>query len=264
MTPKTVTLDINDRIATLTLNRPELLNSLNETMAKDAREALAQVRDTASIRVLIVTGAGRAFCAGAELNDDLANGEGPESAGQRLNQTMQHFTNPWIMDLENLPIPVVAAVNGVAAGAGVGIALAADITLAARSASFILSFAPKLGLVPDVGTTWRLPRRIGIARTKALCLLGDKLNAQTAADWGLIWQCVADEELLENATNIAQSLARIPAHATREIRQALAQAETNDLQQQLDYERKRQCELINLPTFREGVNAFKDKRLPSF
>ncbi|MFL8988597.1 enoyl-CoA hydratase-related protein [Pseudomonas sp. QLc11A] len=264
MTQKNVTLEIHERVAILTLNRPDVLNSLNETLARDAREALAQVRENSFLRALIVTGAGRAFCAGAELNDELADSDEHQSAGQRLNATMLDYFNPWIIDLDSLQIPVIAAINGVAAGAGVGLALAADITLAARSASFILSFAPKLGLVPDLGTTWRLPKRIGQARAMALSLLGNKLDAQTAADWGMIWQCVEDDELLNVAMKTAQALARSPAHAILEVRRALRLAETNNLKQQLDYERERQCQLVEKPTFKEGVNAFKEKRLPVF
>jgi 2-(1,2-epoxy-1,2-dihydrophenyl)acetyl-CoA isomerase len=264
MTPKTVTLEIDGRIAVLTLNRPEVLNSINETLVKDAREALSQVRENLSLRALILTGAGRGFCAGAELDHQIANDQGEHSAGQRLNDTMLRHTNPWITDLHNLAIPVIAAVNGVAAGAGVGLALAADIILAARSASFILSFAPKLGLIPDLGATWQLPRRIGQARATALCLLGNKLDAQSAADWGLIWQCVEDRELHDKSVHIAQTLARSPSHAALELRRAFGHAQANSLEQQLDYERERQSVLVETATFKEGVSAFQEKRPPVF
>ena len=206
---KTVTLEIRENIAILTLNRPDVLNSLSLELALDAREALAQVRTNPAVRALVITGSGRAFCAGAELNDDLAHGLVGQSASETLQDNMLHHFNPWISDLESLPMPIIAAVNGVAAGAGVGIALAADITLAARSAFFLLSFAPKLGLVPDMGTSWQLPRRIGSARARGLTLLGEKLEAEQAAAWGLIWQCVPDEQLLEHAEAIAKRLALI-------------------------------------------------------
>ncbi len=264
MTVKYVTLELCGRIAMLTLNRPDLLNSLNVEMAEDTRAALAHVRSLPDVRALVVTGAGRAFCAGAELDDTLSQGHSGKSASDALHENMlQHF-NPCISELEHFPIPVVAAVNGVAAGAGVGLALAADITLAAHSATFLLSFAPKLGLTLDMGTSWQLPRRIGLARARGLALLGEKLDAETAAGWGLIWACVADEQLMERAKSIALQLARMPRHAAWEVRNAFQHADTNTLDQQLDHERERQCVLIGQPAFREGVNAFREKRAPVF
>lgn len=261
---KTVTLEFRDDIAILTLNRPDVLNSLSLELAKDARQAIALVRENKSARAMIITGAGRAFCAGAELTDTLVNGHAGKSASATLQDNMLYHFNPWISDMEQLSIPVIAAVNGVAVGAGVGIALAADITVAARSASFVLSFTPKLGLVPDMGTSWQLPRRIGVARAYGMTLLGEKLDAETAATWGLIWKCVADDELADCAETIAKRLARMPRHATHEVRQAFRQAGINNLNDQLDYERERQCAAIDLPTFREGVDAFREKRLPIF
>jgi 2-(1,2-epoxy-1,2-dihydrophenyl)acetyl-CoA isomerase len=264
MTDKTVTLSFDGPIATLTLNRPETLNSISDALTRDARDALAEVRETKSARALILTGAGRGFCAGAELNESIVNGDGSQSAGQSLNASMRDRTNPLIVDLKDLPIPVVAAVNGVAAGAGVGFALAADITVAARSASFILTFGPKLGLIPDVGTTWHLPRRIGVARAMALSLLGNKLGAEQAAQWGLIWQCVDDDQLSATALQLAQTLASSPAHIAVELRRAIAQSLSNTLEEQLDYERERQCVMIEKPSFKEGVRAFREKRAPVF
>lgn len=264
MTRATVNLEFDGAVAILKLNRPDVLNSTTPALARDARAAIAEVRDTPSARALLVTGAGRAFCAGAELNDELLNGDGTQSPGQYLDATMRDDFNPWITDLDTLPIPVVAAVNGVAAGAGVGLALAADITVAARSASFLLPFCPKLGLIPDIGSTWYLPRRVGPARATALALLGHKLSAEEAAQWGLIWQCVDDALLLESAMQIARALARLPSGIALELRQALRQAESNTLAAQLDYEREKQCVLIEGAAFREGVNAFREKRQPVF
>jgi 2-(1,2-epoxy-1,2-dihydrophenyl)acetyl-CoA isomerase len=264
MTTKTVDLEFDGAIATLRLNRPEVLNSMTSPLAKDARAAIAKVSSTPSARVLVITGAGRAFCAGAELKDEFLEGDGTQSASEQLNTTMRDDFNPWIKDLDELAIPVVAAVNGVAAGAGVGLALAADITIAARSASFILSFCPKLGLIPDVGTTWYLPRRIGLARATALSLLGNKLSAETAAEWGLIWQCVDDALLPDSAMQIARALARLPSGIAIELRRSLKQSHENTLDAQLDYERERQCVLIESAAFREGVNAFREKRQPVF
>ncbi|HFG6905391.1 enoyl-CoA hydratase-related protein [Acinetobacter baumannii] len=261
---KTVTLEFIDSIAILTLNRPEVLNSMVDQLAIDAREALAEVRTMSNIRALVLTGAGRAFCAGAELNDTLLNGSAEQPARAYLDDNMRLLTNPWIQDLHDFPIPVIAAVNGVAAGAGVGLALAADITVAAQSASFILNFSSKLGLIPDVGVTWHLSRRIGLARATALALLGNKLTAEKAVEWGLIWECVADDQLHHHAITLAQTLANAPRHAALELRQALHYAQSNTLPQQLDYERQRQCVLVETAAFREGVNAFKEKRKPNF
>lgn len=261
---KTVSLEFIDEIAVLKLNRPTMLNSMIEQLAIDAREALAEVRANTSIRALVFTGEGRGFCAGAELNDALINGDGTHSAGTLLDQTMRLHTNPWIQDLHHLPIPVVVAVNGVAAGAGVGLALAGDITIAAKSASFVLSFSSKLGLIPDVGITWHLPRRLGPARATALALLGNKLTAEQAADWGLIWQCVDDDKLMDSALSLAKTLASAPRHAALELRQALQHAQFATLDEQLDYERERQCVMIEKLAFREGVSAFKEKRAPNF
>ncbi|MFP3501249.1 enoyl-CoA hydratase-related protein [Burkholderia sp. SIMBA_062] len=264
MTDKTVTLSFESSIATLTLNRPETLNSITDRLTEDARDALAEVRRTKTARALILTGAGRGFCAGAELNESLATGDGIRTAGQSLNASMRDHTNALIVDLKELPIPIVAAVNGVAAGAGVGFALAADITVAARSASFILSFCPKLGLIPDLGTTWHFPRRIGFARATALSLLGNKLEADVAAQWGLIWQCVDDDQLSAVALQVAHSLASAPAHIALELRRAMAHSQANTLEEQLDYERVRQCVMIEKPSFKEGVRAFREKRAPVF
>lgn len=264
MTNKTVDLSLEGAVAILTLNRPDVLNSMTSTLAQDARAAIAEVKDSPSVRALVITGAGRAFCAGAELKDDLLNGDGTLSASEQLDITMREDFNPWITDLDALRIPVVAAVNGVAAGAGVGLALAADITLAARSAAFFLSFCPKLGLIPDVGTTWYLPRRIGLARATALSLLGNKLSAEEAEKWGLIWKCVNDDALPDTAMQLAQALARLPSGIALELRSALRQSESNTLAAQLDYERERQCVLIESAAFREGVNAFREKRQPAF
>ncbi len=265
MTKKTVDLEFDGAVAILRLNRPEVLNSMTSTLAQEAREAIAEVKKTRSARAMIITGAGRGFCAGAELKAEMHSaGDGSLSAGERLNITMRDDFNAWISDIDALPIPVVAAVNGVAAGAGVGLALAADIAIAARSASFILSFCPKLGLIPDVGTTWYLPRRVGLARATALSLLGNKLGAEQAAQWGLIWQCVDDAQLPEASMQIAQALARLPSSIALELRHALRQSQSNTLAAQLDYERERQCVLIETSAFKEGVNAFREKRQPVF
>lgn len=261
---KTITVEIHDTIAIVKINRPKAFNSMNEQMSIDARQALADIRQNNTIRAMILTGEGRSFCAGAELNDELSGGDAQHSAGSRLNATMRDHTNPWIHDLHNMPIPIVVAINGVAAGAGAGLALAGDISIAANSAAFVLTFSAKLGLIPDVGLTWQLSRRIGMARATAIALLGDKISAEQAVEWGLIWQSVDDDKLMEVAMSTANRLAKMPRHAALELRQALHHAQTMPLEAQLDYERKRQCVLIEKPEFKEGVAAFKEKRTPDF
>lgn len=261
---KTVIVEIHDTIAIMKINRPKAFNSMNEQMAIDARQALANIRQNTTIRAMILTSEGRSFCAGAELNDELSNGDEQSSAGSLLNATMRDFTNPWIEDLHTMPIPIVVAINGVAAGAGVGLALAGDISIAARSAAFVLTFSAKLGLIPDVGLTWQLSRRIGMARATAAALLGDKITAEQAVEWGLIWQSVDDDKLMEVAMSTAKQLAKMPRHAALELRQALHHAQMMPLEAQLDYERERQCVLIEKPEFKEGVAAFREKRDPNF
>jgi 2-(1,2-epoxy-1,2-dihydrophenyl)acetyl-CoA isomerase len=172
--------------------------------------------------------------------------------------------NPLVTGLRTLPVPVVCAVNGAAAGGGVGLALAADIVIAARSAFFYLPFAPALGLVPDLGASWTLPRAVGRARALGLTLLGNKLSAQEAAQWGLIWSCVDDAALADESRQIATRLARLPVHATHEVRELYRASEDNSLQEQLALEMQRQSALADRPAFAEGVRAFLEKRKPRF
>lgn len=257
---KSITLKVEDGIGLITLNRPDILNSLNVPLAREVRAALAVIKERRDIRALILTGAGRGFCAGAELGDE----SGHESTGQRGSRAMKEDFNPLILDLLGLPVPVVAAVNGVAAGAGVSIALAADVVIAAQPAYFVLPFAPRLGIVPDLGATWTLPRLIGRARAHALTLLGSRLPAPTAAEWGLIWKCVPAESLMGEALVFARQLGAGPRHIVGEVRRAFDAAESNDLPAQLEYERLRQEVLLDKEEYREGVRAFLEKREPVF
>jgi 2-(1,2-epoxy-1,2-dihydrophenyl)acetyl-CoA isomerase len=252
-----------DGIATLTLNLPAKLNPIAHGLQVELRDALERIRDDRSVRAVILTGAGKAFCVGADLSA-MAPGEKDKSLGTQTAEWMQELSNPLIETLRSLPVPVVAAVNGAAAGAGVGLALAADVTIAARSAYFYLPFLPKLGIVPDLGCTWAIPRRAGRARAMAMALLDERVGAGRAVQWGLIWACVDDEQLLEEAKSIAQRLARLPAHAVLEAREAFEAAEHHTLKEQLHYESERQRELIDRPSFREGVSAFLQKRPPVF
>jgi 2-(1,2-epoxy-1,2-dihydrophenyl)acetyl-CoA isomerase len=252
-----------DGIATLTLNLPAKLNPIARELQVELRDTLERIRDDRAVRAVILTGAGKAFCVGADLSAMAPGGEG-KSLGAQTAEWMQSLSNPLIETLRTLPVPVVAAVNGAAAGAGVGLALAADVTIAARSAYFYLPFLPKLGIVPDLGCTWAIPRRAGRARAMGMALLDERLGAEQAVQWGLIWACADDEQLLDEARAIAQRLARLPAHAVVEAREAFEAAERHTLAEQLHYESERQRELIDRPSFREGVSAFLQKRPPSF
>ncbi|MCU5782345.1 enoyl-CoA hydratase [Alcanivorax balearicus MACL04] len=256
----TIEFDLEGGVATLALNRPERLNSFNEQMHQEVREALSVVERDDSVRALLITGNGRGFCAGQDLSDRsvVPGAEAPD-----LGSSIETYYNPLIRTLQRLPMPVIAAVNGVAAGAGANIALACDLVIAARSASFTQAFC-KIGLVPDSGGTWQLPRLVGMARAKGLSMLGDKLSAEQAAAWGLIWQCVDDDALRSTATDLARHLATQPTRGLALIKQALNQSCDNDLDTQLDVERDLQREAGRTEDYREGVAAFMEKRAPQF
>lgn len=255
--------DLEDGVATLTLNLPAKLNPIALDLQHELREAFARVRADHGVRAVVLTGAGKAFCVGADLSAMRAPEEG-QSLGDQTAQWMQSVSNPLIEEMRALPVPVVCAVNGAAAGAGVGLALAGDVVLAARSAYFYLSFLPRLGIVPDLGCTWFIPRLVGPARALGMSLLDERLPAERAAQWGLIWACLEDDVLLPEARQTAQRLTRLPAHAVLEARAALQASEHHTLSEQLKYESERQRELIEKPSFAEGVNAFLQKRQPVF
>jgi 2-(1,2-epoxy-1,2-dihydrophenyl)acetyl-CoA isomerase len=258
MAYSTILFDISDRVATLTLNRPDKLNAFTAEMHAELKDALARVAaPDASARVLLITGAGRGFCAG----QDLSQRAGP--ATPDLGETLETRFNPLIRTLRGLELPVIGAVNGVAAGAGASLALACDITLAARSASFLQAFA-KIGLIPDSGSTFFLPRLIGEARARGLALLADKIGAEQAAAWGLIWKVVDDDRLMPEAAELARHLATQPTRGLALIKQALNRSAANDLDRQLDLERDLQRIAGRTEDYREGVAAFLAKRPPQF
>lgn len=260
MTYATILFDVADGVATLTLNRPERLNSFTAEMHGELRDALAKVADPAGgCRALLIAGAGRGFCAGQDLTQRKMSGD----AAPDLGETLDKLFNPLIRALRSLPLPVIGAVNGVAAGAGMSLALACDITLAARSASFLQAFA-KLGLVPDSGSTYFLPRLAGDARARGLALLAEKISAEQAADWGLIWRAVDDDKLMDEARALARHLATQPTKGLALIKHALDQSAANTLDQQLDLERDLQQTLGRTADYREGVTAFLEKRAPKF
>ncbi|EIK94766.1 enoyl-CoA hydratase [Pseudomonas sp. M47T1] len=256
MTFDTLLFSIDDGVALLSLNRPQQLNSFNAQMHGEVREALKRVRQDASVRVLLLTGEGRGFCAGQDLAD---RNVAPGAEAPDLGQSIEQFYNPLIRALRELPMPVICAVNGVAAGAGANIPLACDLVLAARSASFIQAFC-KIGLIPDSGGTWALPRLVGMARAKALTLLGERLSAEQAEQWGLIYRCVDDAELRDEALKLARHLATQPTYGLALIKRSLNASFDNSLDQQLEMERDLQRLAGRSHDYREGVAAFMDKR----
>ncbi|MCX7168311.1 MAG: 2-(1,2-epoxy-1,2-dihydrophenyl)acetyl-CoA isomerase PaaG [Rhodocyclales bacterium] len=254
-----IIFSLDGGIARITLNRPDRLNSFNGDMHLELRDALARTRDGGA-RVLLLTGAGRGFCAGQDLSDrNVAVGSDPVDLGY----TIETFYKPLVLGLRALEMPVICAVNGVAAGAGASIALACDLVLAARSASFIQAFC-KLGLVPDAGGTWVLPRLVGTARAMGLAMLGDKLSAEQAEAWGLIWKCVDDDKLMAEAEKLATHFSTAPTKGLARTKQALYASSGNSLEQQLELERASQQELGFGHDYREGVAAFMEKRSPTF
>ncbi len=261
---------VQDGIATLTLNEGERLNPFTVPMQQGILAALQRVRENTAVRALLLTGAGRGFCVGADLADfqRRAQGAAPdpanESLGSQVGRMLAESGNRIVAELKSLPVPVVCAVNGAAAGGGVGLALAGDLVLAARSAYFYLPFVPALGVVPDMGATWALPRALGQTRAMGLALTGEKLDARRAADWGLIWACVDDERLADEALAMARRMAALPAHAIGELRALFAASARNDLAAQMDLERQRQAALIDGESFAEGMRAFLERRPPRF
>jgi len=260
MAYSTIDLAIAAGVATIALNRPDKLNSFNEQMHAELRDALADARDDAQVRCVLLTGRGRGFCAGQDLGDRAVGADG---APPDLGATLDRNWNPLIRALRTLPKPVVCAVNGVAAGAGASIALACDIVIAARGAKFVQAFC-KIGLLPDSGGTWILPRLVGPARAAGLALLGDAVTAEQAAEWGLIWKCVDDAQLAAETEALARHLATQPTKGLAYIKRAMLASSTNTLDAQLALERDLQRELGRSDDYREGVAAFLAKRTPAF
>lgn len=265
MSYKTIEFSIDEGAGRLTLNRPDRLNSFTVEMHGEVRDALDRIDKDDSVRALLITGAGRGFCAGQDLSDRAVAPNSAQGGGDSvdLGESLEERYNPLIRRLTSLPMPVVCAVNGVAAGAGANIAFAADIVIAAKSAKFIQSFA-NIGLVPDSGGTWVLPRLVGQARALGLALTGDPIRAESAADWGLIWKAVDDETLMDEANALVEKFAKAPTRGLAEIKRAIRTAFARTLDEQLDLERDLQRMLGRTDDYREGVDAFLNKEKPQF
>lgn len=259
MSYETILYSVRDAVATITLNRPESLNSLSSQLLSELRAAALQAPQDGA-RALLITGAGRGFCAGADLSEPP-----PMDASGKLDlgKALEERYHPALEALFGLDIPVVTAINGIAAGAGASFALAGDIVIAGRSASFKQAFV-KIGLLPDASGTWLLPRLVGRARAMGMAMLGESVSAEQALEWGMIWQVVEDDQLQDKAEAMARHLATQPTRALAAIRKAINASADNDLHTQLDIERQSQYELGQSQDFQEGVTAFMQKRQASF
>ncbi|MEN8277025.1 2-(1,2-epoxy-1,2-dihydrophenyl)acetyl-CoA isomerase PaaG [Acinetobacter baumannii] len=244
----------------LTFNRPKALNSFNVDMHREVAEVLNLWTKNPDVRCVVISGEGRGFCAGQDLGDRVVD---PNAEAPDLGYSIETYYNPLIKTIVNMPKPVICAVNGVAAGAGANIALACDLVIAAKSANFVQAFC-RLGLVPDSAGTWFLPRAVGHARAMGLTLLGDKLPAETAKEWGMIWDVVEDAELKTKVTELAERLAKQPTFGLSLIKKAIHQSSNNTFDEQMLLERDLQRIAGRSEDYREGVQAFMDKREPNF
>ncbi|EOQ74130.1 2-(1,2-epoxy-1,2-dihydrophenyl)acetyl-CoA isomerase PaaG [Acinetobacter lactucae] len=244
----------------LTFNRPKALNSFNVDMHREVAEVLNQWSKNPDVRCVVISGEGRGFCAGQDLGDRVVD---PNAEAPDLGYSIETYYNPLIKTIVNMPKPVICAVNGVAAGAGANIALACDLVIAAKSANFVQAFC-RLGLVPDSAGTWFLPRAVGHARAMGLTLLGDKLPAETAKEWGMIWDVVEDTELKTKVTELAERLAKQPTFGLSLIKKAIYQSSNNTFDEQVLLERDLQRIAGRSEDYREGVQAFMNKREPNF
>lgn len=264
-----VNYEVEDAVATVTLNRPESLNSMTDEFMAGISDAFAQVDADESVRVVVLTGAGRGFCSGADLSgvadpgDSDSTGASDSTGDSNSTGSMDDVFNPAIRAVTNCPVPTVGRINGVAAGGGFGLAMACDISIAARSAFFVATFGPRLGIVPDMGATWHLTMRAGPARARAISMLGGRITADEAVDMGLIWKAVDDSDLDAEIDEVTELFKHTSPDAMTRIRSAIADAETNSLSQQLDLEMRHQAVLIPANMV-EGAAAFMEKREPSF
>lgn len=259
----TVRYELHDGVATITLDRPETLNSMTNELMGDISAAFAEVEADESVRVAVLTGAGRGFCSGADLSAVAQPGDDAPDPAADTTAGMDDFFNPAIRAIENCSVPTIGRINGVAAGGGFGLALSCDISIVARSAFFVATFGPRLGIVPDMGVTWHLPMRLGPARARGVAMLGGRITAEQAVEWGLVWEVVDDDALDASVAEAAGLFKRSSPNAMTRIRSAIAAAEHNSLSEQLDVERDHQRVLIPA-NMAEGAAAFIEKRDPVF
>jgi 2-(1,2-epoxy-1,2-dihydrophenyl)acetyl-CoA isomerase len=261
-----VLFEVKDEVATITLNRPDCLNAMSDELMGGISDAIEQVRKDQSVRVVVLTGNGRGFCAGADLQqvaEPNAQSGGSDKAEAERPKNKQDTFNQALADVMNCPVPTVARVNGAAAGGGFGLALACDITIAAESAFFVATFGPNLGIVPDMGTTWNVPLRAGRARALGITLLGDRIAAAQAVDWGLIWASVADSELDQEVGRVCEILKASSPDASVRIRETINESIHSSFEEQLALEMSHQAVLIP-KNMQEGARAFIQKRRPKF
>ncbi len=259
----TIQIEIKKSIACITLNRPDKLNSFNVEMHTELSQAFDQIAADKAINAVILTGAGRGFCAGQDLSDRAVKSDQEAPQAVNLGVSVEKYYNPLIRKISNLDKPVICALNGVAAGAGASIAMACDIVVASNKASFILAFCA-IGLVPDSGASWHMIRNLGLARTKALAMLGNKLSAEKALEWGLIWQVSEAEDFLNDAYAIAEQLAAKPPLAVAATKALVNKSFDKVLDQQLEEERMLMQQLGQSEDYKEGVAAFMEKRPATF
>lgn len=257
--------EVQDGIGRITLDDPATLNSLSPASFARLHEIYTEAGERAGrdVHALLLTARGRAFSAGAELSS-LSRMQGEEPLGHRITRWMREAGNDAVKAWSRPPVPMVTAINGIVVGIAASLALAGDIVIAGRSASFKFPFLTGLGVMPDGGLSWTLPRLVGPARTRAMLLLGERISAEQAAEWGLIWRCVDDADLQAEALKIAERLSRLPHYAAREVRAALLASQHQDFDRQCDYEIERTHVLVEGPEFAEGMKAFVEKREPRF
>lgn len=252
-----ILFSVENAVGRITFNRPQVFNSMHHPMRQEILKALSVCGEDSGIRAVLITGSGKAFCAGEDLQEVV------DPNGPSLTEIIATGYNPIVLKIRNLEKPVVAAVNGVAAGAGANIALACDIAVAAAAASFTQAFS-KIGLIPDSGGTWTLPRLVGMQRAAALMMLSDKISASEAAAMGMIWKVFPDETFAEDSLQLAETLAQMPTKGLAYTKQALNRTFSNDFHEQLDWEDKLQTAAGQTRDYREGVAAFLEKRKPVF
>ena len=261
-----VLLGVEDGVATISLNRPERLNAMSDELMSGISDAIDQVRKDQSVRVVVLTGNGRGFCAGADLQQ-VAKPEPQPAAAAAVaadsSEDKQDTFNQALIDVMNCPVPTVARVNGAAAGGGFGLALACDITIAAESAFFVATFGPNLGIVPDMGTTWNIPLRAGRARALGITLLGERITAMQAVEWGLIWSSVEDSQLDSEVDRVCEILKASSPDASLRIRETINESIHSSFEEQLALEMRHQAVLIP-KNMQEGARAFIEKRRPKF